>query len=259
MVGAARAWIMRRTETTEHSSDPRCPHGAPSVEATRNASDGPARSGHKAPSWAVMRRDVALRMLADFQGYLSLLAERQCRKLWPTRICLTVSMEMIVSTSKPIILGAAIFYGGLIAGILDGADNMAAYYLAAGFNPIQVLQFIASGFYGAAAFQMGTSGAAVGLLAHFFIAFVIAAIYVGATQFLPMLGRKAAMWGPIYGVAVFIVMNFVVLPHTAVVKSPLSWPLLLNGVLAHALFVGLPIALAARRTTNPSSFNPQPA
>src|SRR4029077_858131 len=44
----------------------------------------------------------------------------------------------------------------------------------------------------------------------------------------------------------------VVLPHTAVVKSPLSLPLLLNGVLGHALFVGFPIALAARRITKPS-------
>jgi hypothetical protein len=52
-------------------------------------------------------------------------------------------------------------------------------------------------------------------------------------------------------------MNFVVLPHTAVVKSPLSLPLLLNGVLGHALFVGLPIALAARRITNQSSFSTQ--
>jgi len=30
-----------------------------------------------------------------------------------------------------------------------------AYYFTAGFNPIQVLQFIASGFYGAAAFSKG--------------------------------------------------------------------------------------------------------
>src|SRR6202047_5304879 len=80
------------------------------------------------------------------------------------------SMEMIMSKSKPITPGAAIFYGGLIAGILDAADGVAAYYFAAGFNPIQVLQFIASGFYGAAAFQKGSSGALVGLLAHFFIA-----------------------------------------------------------------------------------------
>jgi uncharacterized membrane protein YagU involved in acid resistance len=172
---------------------------------------------------------------------------------------LSVSMEMTMSKSKPITVGAAIFYGGLIAGILDAVDGVVANYFAAGFNPIQVLQFIASGFYGAAAFQKGISGALVGLLAHFFIAFALAAIYVGATRFLPMLSRKAVMWGTIYGAAVFIVMNFVVLPRTAVVKSPLSLPLLLNGVLAHALFVGLPIALAARRITNRSRFSTQAA
>ena len=168
-------------------------------------------------------------------------------------------MEMTISKSKPITLGAAIFYGGLIAGILDAADGFVAYYFAAGFNPIQVLQFIASGLYGAAAFQKGIPGALVGLLAHFFIAFAVAAIYVGATRFLPMLNREAVMWGLIYGVAVFMVMNFVVLPHTAAVKSPLSLPLLLNGVLGHALLVGLPIALSARRITSQSGFSTQPA
>src|SRR5260370_21096663 len=144
-------------------------------------------------------------------------------------------MEVLMSKSKPNSLGAAIFYGGLIAGILDAADGVVAYYFAAGFNPIQVLQFIASGFYGAAAFQKGIPGALVGLLAHFFIAFAVAAIYVGATRFLPMLSREAGMWGTIYGAAVFIVMNFVVLPHTPPLKSPFSFPLLLHAGLRHAL------------------------
>jgi len=161
--------------------------------------------------------------------------------------------------SKPISPGIAIFYGGLIAGILDAADGFVAYYFVAGFNPIQVLQFIASGSYGAAAFQKGISGALVGLLAHFFVAFAAAAIYVGATRFLPILSRDAVMWGTVYGAAVFIVMNFVVLPHTAVVKSPFSLPLLLNGVFGHALLVGLPIALVARHITNQSSLSTQPA
>jgi uncharacterized membrane protein YagU involved in acid resistance len=174
-------------------------------------------------------------------------------------IILDEQKQAITSKSKPITLGAAIFYGGLIAGILDAADGFVANYIAAGLNPIQVLQFIASGFYGATAFQMGIPGALVGLFAHFSIAFAVAAIYVGATRFLPMLSREPVMWGTIYGAAVFIVMNFVVLPHTAVVKSPLSLPLLLNGVIGHALFVGLPIALTARRITNQSSFSTQAA
>ena len=48
-------------------------------------------------------------------------------------------------------------------------------------------------------------------------------------------------------------------PHTAAVKSPWSLPLLLNRVLGHALFVGLPIAVAARRITNQPSFSAQAA
>jgi transcriptional regulator GlxA family with amidase domain len=51
----------------------------------------------------------------------------------------------------------------------------------------------------------------------------------------------------------------VAMQHTAAVKSPLPLPLLLNGVLGHALFVGLPIALAARRISNQSSFSTQAA
>jgi len=165
----------------------------------------------------------------------------------------------MTSKSRPITLGTAIFYGGLIAGILDATDAVAAYYFVAGFNPFPDLQFIASGFYGASAFQKGISGAMVGLLARCFVAFAVAAGYVGATRFLPVLIREPVMGGTIYGAAVFIVMHFVVLPHTAVVTSPLSLPLLLNGALGHALFVGLPIALIARRVTSQPSFSTQVA
>jgi hypothetical protein len=106
-------------------------------------------------------------------------------------------MEMMISRLQPITPGAAIFYGGLIAGILDAADCFVAYYITAGFKPIQVLQYVASVFYGAAAFQKGISGAVVGLLVHFFIAFAVAAIYVETIRFLPMLGREAVIWGTI--------------------------------------------------------------
>jgi hypothetical protein len=38
---------------------------------------------------------------------------------------------MIISRSKPNSLGVAIFYGGLIAGMLDAVDGFVAYYFAA--------------------------------------------------------------------------------------------------------------------------------
>ena len=153
-----------------------------------------------------------------------------------------------MSNSKPLTLWNAVLYAGLIAGILDAVDGVVAYFLAYGFNPIQVLQFIASGIYGAAAFQKGLLGALVGLVAHFFIAFVVAAIYVGASRALATLHSHAVAWGLAYGAAVFLIMTFVVLPQTAVAKPAFSLPMFLNGIIGHALFVGLPVALVARRS-----------
>jgi len=46
---------------------------------------------------------------------------------------------------------------------------------------------------------------------------------------------------------VFFFMNYGVLPLSAVASAPFSLGMFLNGVFGHALLVGLPIALYARR------------
>jgi hypothetical protein len=46
---------------------------------------------------------------------------------------------------------------------------------------------------------------------------------------------------------VFFFMNYGVLPLSAVGSAPFSLGMFLNGVFGHALFVGLPIALFAKR------------
>ena len=69
----------------------------------------------------------------------------------------------------------AIFGGGLIAGVLDAIDGVIAYG-AQGLNPIQVLQYIASGALGKSAFQGGLATAALGAAFHFGIAWVAAAV-----------------------------------------------------------------------------------
>ena len=45
----------------------------------------------------------------------------------------------------------------------------------------------------------------------------------------------------------FAVMNYVVIPLSRIPAAPFSLPLFLNGIIGHALLVGLPIAYAARR------------
>lgn len=140
----------------------------------------------------------------------------------------------------------AVLLGGVAAGTLDAVDGVVFNGLANGLNPIQVLQYIASGFYGAASFNMGLGSASVGAVAHYFIALVLALIYVVATRIAPVMQRHWVALGLVFGAAVFLTMNFVVLPLTNVVAAPVTLAFLVNGLIGHALLVGLPIARAAR-------------
>jgi len=141
----------------------------------------------------------------------------------------------------------AIVAGGLAAGLLDLVDALVAYKLAFGMSPVVIYQFVASGLLGKAAYAGGPAMALLGLAIHFLIAFTAAAVFVLASERLPQLRRDAVGWGLAFGLAVFAVMTFVVIPLSRIGASTPPLPLLVNGVLGHAFLVGLPIALAARR------------
>ena len=140
----------------------------------------------------------------------------------------------------------AIFWGGLVAGILDAVDGVIAFGTQ-GLNPIQVLQYIASGALGQSAFQGGLATAALGAAFHFIIAWVAAGVFVLATRRLEILKTHAVPAGLLYGAAVYFFMSYLVLPLSAVAASTFNLGFFLNGVIGHALFAGLPISLFARR------------
>ena len=140
-----------------------------------------------------------------------------------------------------------IVLGGTVAGVLDAIDGVVAYGFL-GLNPVQVLQYIASGAFGSAAFQGGLAMAAAGALFHFFIAFVVAAVYYVGARTVPRITHHTLASGLLFGATVFLVMNYLVLPFSAVAPSAFSWPLFLNGIIGHALFVGLPISWFAHRS-----------
>ncbi len=147
----------------------------------------------------------------------------------------------------------AVAYGGLISGVLDATNGVVAFGLY-GMNPIQVLQFIASGAFGPASFEYGLLSAAAGAGFHFVIAFVAATVFAVAAWFVPLLRRNWVVAGLLYGAWVWAFMNLIVLPFTAVVPGPTGIGLTLNGIIGHALLVGLPIAYFSRRVgTNESA------
>jgi len=145
--------------------------------------------------------------------------------------------------------GKAILVGGLIAGALDITYAFILWWLRAQVTPMQILQSVAAGLLGKASYDGGAGTAILGAFLHFFNALVIAAIFVGASRIWPVLARRAALFGPLYGIGVYLVMNYVVLPLSAFPPrtkppAPVVW---ITGVLAHMFLIGLPIALAAKR------------
>lgn len=141
---------------------------------------------------------------------------------------------------------AAILVGGLLAGALDITAAFVVYGLR-GATPLRILQSVASGLLGADAFKGGLGTAALGALLHFLIALVAAAVYYAASRKLGVLVQRAVVSGLLYGIAVYVFMNFVVLPLSAVAKRPFVLELALVILAVHMVCVGLPIALAVRR------------
>jgi hypothetical protein len=130
-------------------------------------------------------------------------------------------------------------------GVLDLADAL-IFFGARGVPPRAVLQSIASGLMGRAAYRGGAATAALGTLLHCGIALAVVVTYYVASRRLPELVRRPWLYGPLYGLVVYGVMNYVVLPVSAAVVGPPSLAVVINGLLIHLLGVGLPSALAAR-------------
>jgi hypothetical protein len=142
------------------------------------------------------------------------------------------------ATTHPV---RAIALAGLLAGALD---LVAAFivYAPLGASPIRILQSIAAGLLGRDAFRGGVGAAALGLVLQFVIATGAAAGYFLASARLPALNRRPVLSGAVYGVIVYLVMNFVVVPLSAAPRGPFNWSLAPVIVFVHIVCVGIPIA-----------------
>ena len=134
------------------------------------------------------------------------------------------------------------FGGGAVVGVLDIA---AAFLLhgSRGVRPDRILQAVAAGLLGPAAFLGGWRTAVLGLLLHFFIATMVVLVYWMASRALPVLRRHPWVTGSLYGILVYGVMTFAVLPLSrAGGGAPAGWLMAVN-ILIHIFCVGLPTAL----------------
>jgi hypothetical protein len=141
---------------------------------------------------------------------------------------------------------AAIVWGGMTCGVLDITAALVVYGFF-GLRPLPLLQGIAKGVLGPRASEGGLWTALLGLLLHFVIAFGATTVYFVASRTLGFLKEQPAIWGPLYGVAVYFFMQRVVLPLSLATKRPFSVKMMLVGVVIHIFCVGLPIAMSVSR------------
>jgi hypothetical protein len=136
-----------------------------------------------------------------------------------------------------------IFLGGLIAGAID----IGAASLITGRNPAFIMQVIAGGLLGKASFGGGIATVILGAVLQELMGVLIAAIYVVALKSVPGLLRRWILSGLVYGVIVFFVMNYVVVPLSALKSTPHFTSVKFAANMAAMLLFGLIVAFFARR------------
>ena len=137
---------------------------------------------------------------------------------------------------------AYVLAGGLIAGALDISYAWLFWAVKAGLTAQRIFQSVAAGLLGKASFSGGWPTALLGLGLHFFIATSMSLTYYLVARRWPVLREHPLGCGAAYGLLLYAIMNFVVVPLSAAPggsKDPL-WVAL--SIAVHVLFIGIPIA-----------------
>ncbi|GIL40280.1 hypothetical protein TMPK1_25170 [Rhodospirillales bacterium TMPK1] len=140
----------------------------------------------------------------------------------------------------------------LIAGTLDFLDVIVFYGIRNGTNPIRIPQSVATGLLGPASFQGGAATAALGTVLHFSIMFVAALVFFEIVRRVSLLTRSWPLTAIAFGLGMFCVMNYVVVPLSAASSSSNPTVLVVaNQLFAHIVMCGGPIAYFAIRAARP--------
>lgn len=115
-----------------------------------------------------------------------------------------------------------------------------------GVPPARTVQNIAAGLLGKRAFAGGNGTVLLGVLLHYaMMAAMVAAYYLTAERMKGLVERPW-LYGTLYGVVLFVVMNLIVVPLSAMPKAPVVPSWIVSSIAMHVV-IGLAIALSARR------------
>jgi len=138
-----------------------------------------------------------------------------------------------------------ILTAGLVVGVLDILSAMVIWWQR-GVGVRRGLQGIAAGLLGPNSSTAGLVTAGLGLALHFFVAFVVVSVFYLASRKIEFLTIHPVASGVLYGIGVYMVMYWLVLPMAFPTFRHRMWNELL-AVAIHISLIGLPCALIVRR------------
>ncbi len=157
-------------------------------------------------------------------------------------------MTAIHDAARTPIRWSPIVIGGLLVALGDAVFATSWWFAWDAAGITRMFQSIAMGVLGPASFQRGAPSAALGALLHGIMAIAFVAIYAGLARYKPVLRRHPLGFGLPYGVILYVVMNFVVMPLSRVGRSPsLEHPQSIAAALAAHLVFGVVCVIFARR------------
>lgn len=156
-------------------------------------------------------------------------------------------MEEISAAPRPWVF-APVLIGGLVAGTLDITYACVFWALRGGTPPLRIFQSVAKGVLGASTFKGGAATAALGLFLHFFIAITMSIVYYLVARRWTTLVERPLMFGAAYGLVLYGVMNYIVVPLSLARgggSGGALWVWL--SIVVHMFLIGVPIAFFTRR------------
>ena len=131
----------------------------------------------------------------------------------------------------------SVLSGGLALGTLDLIFACTYWNLARDVAPIRILQSIAAGVQGKAAFDGGAASAMLGAVCHYFIAtMMVLAYYLVSARWRALL-QHPVRYGLLYGLLLFAVMTWIVVPlSNASPPKAISLPWVASSIVMHMVF-----------------------
>ncbi|MBS1660666.1 MAG: hypothetical protein JST68_06405 [Bacteroidetes bacterium] len=159
------------------------------------------------------------------------------------------------NTSSPgtTIFVQALLLTTLLAGSLDALSAIIQFTASGNREPARIFRYIASALFGKPALSGGTPMVVYGVILHYCIAFLWTLLFFLLYPHVPILSRQPVLSGIAYGIFVWIIMNYAVVPLSLIGRFPSRLQPALIGAGIIIIAIGLPISLLAKRWLRPNA------